>query len=1626
MPEDAMPGEALLSNGVQAEHRLLKQQQHAVAAASENGASNKKLLQEMAEKLEKSEAGRKKLRQAISMLKEKVEANEKVLQVNEILRQECEKERLRADAERNRAEEEKKLRENLEKEGLSSKDQLVRVLQRLDAVERNCKADHTEIERMRKEMKQAVSGLGGAVKAIEAAHSSFESLEKDLLGKVSNAVCASTKSTSLAETAVADAKGAQGTAAAAQKLSDSLVSRVEALQKQGAILDQRVTLLQQEILKRQSEPSDNELKSNRNLPSNGISLAADKPGRGMVLSKNQQQACTRLTSLRTANKDCSPDSAAFRPKPIQGEGISTVVLGAKPADKDSLGICGAQSPKMKSGAKEAEINGMESFPDGQSNKKTSRDMSTAPAGGKAVLEKSVPDSSRDNIVRQALEAAKEKRKLQRTASSNNVVGKSSSSLSSTPVTLSSNGAHPAKDVLVEEFRGRLQVDSSSGAVLAMVENEKNKCISYGREDNVEDFPERRPCTKKKLPRAPDGNRVESKLVSANLLVLEKKQLSETPISATKTDRNGHKREKLPVALLTEITKLFQKEKKSREKVEQKLSALQKVLQNSADDEFVQQRLVDAPVEKSRKRKRRESLTERSDKRARARGVEKTPQVKLNEDHPVLSHGHRVGGIVACGAIEVGASKRKINTTGTAENSIGPPQPLADESRYLDSRGFRNDISNAGWKRVENSTDLDGPQFADVDAPSLVPGSLAAATTVIEPCQGMDIDITNFSAGDLNGGWDSDSEISEDEMGEEWWAEKRVLLSPSLPEVKPPSLPLEGPDSNAPLAWPAASNMNPEDISLFLDVLPPIDQEIISDEDRATFPTIARSELETEELLVESDVTADGQRCKEFERGLAKDTFNDLHKCRELSPSSTLVQSLEIESKLPDNLVGCAEDEEKEGRITGSSFRDNALSLGSRPEPSFCPQDVSVVAVGKSEGVDDGLAVDSGSRGGDVHSKGALKEEKGDAAQSIAMEHFENSYPYSVELVMGDLAQERWVSSSWSTKRQESLGSATDTSNTIMKAFGRTRELLRRALNHSNDNASGSSPAVAPEIASFIGSSTLSNSALMCIFTSSLVDSLALWDNEKTSSCLRSDCKSLQLLVDIVKQVLADEVVHNILCPDQAFLLFAVQLQKFLIRGTLQPVGQGVPGEAHDEGCAMEQCFHFATSSSRLEGLKALVSGSKLLAAFCKSFGNLDFLRNTVYRVLRFCDMDNECLLAIISFLVRVGQASLFSKDKDDVVGQAVQVVISELIHDAEVERPVEAFSAKREENECQMEMQHGSSKGGAEGEGSAVSTLLLQNLRALGEVIETEECLSFEGFLPRLVELFYGVITATPSAYLIGNRHLFQRSLRMITCNEIKPSCPIHADGLVKSEQSLRTCHVTDVILTGCDEPAVQSEKNHDDGSPVEYYCWRDVTVKRSRQPVSESERDASLIEEWEQKFYDITNAVELVASHLGWEWAYNDFIVEHLWKLVSPGAPSMSVACVAHMFGLLGRLGREVDHTELPGVDELRKSLLVVLSLDQRSPSLSGGPTHNFPFRAQVAAAQALLVLSSSNKKDEAIPIEDAERVFWKSSELHAKSVKSLWNWVQARKPEIQEILPSSLRYALLSIDKNNFVPIF
>lgn len=142
---------------------------------------------QLAEKLEKSEAGRKKLRQAISILQEKLDATEKVLKINDSLRQECEQERQRAEGEKKKVEEERKLRSMLEKDSTVFKDQLTKVLQRLGAVENRQKSDKKEVERMRNEVKLSVEGVRAAAQVVDAMRSSFQSLENTLLEKVNAA-----------------------------------------------------------------------------------------------------------------------------------------------------------------------------------------------------------------------------------------------------------------------------------------------------------------------------------------------------------------------------------------------------------------------------------------------------------------------------------------------------------------------------------------------------------------------------------------------------------------------------------------------------------------------------------------------------------------------------------------------------------------------------------------------------------------------------------------------------------------------------------------------------------------------------------------------------------------------------------------------------------------------------------------------------------------------------------------------------------------------------------------------------------------------------------------------------------------------------------------------------------------------------------------------------------------------------------------------------------------------------------------------------------------------------------------------------------------------------------------------
>jgi hypothetical protein len=494
------------------------------------------------------------------------------------------------------------------------------------------------------------------------------------------------------------------------------------------------------------------------------------------------------------------------------------------------------------------------------------------------------------------------------------------------------------------------------------------------------------------------------------------------------------------------------------------------------------------------------------------------------------------------------------------------------------------------------------------------------------------------------------------------------------------------------------------------------------------------------------------------------------------------------------------------------------------------------------------------------------------------------------------------------------------------------------------------------------------------------------------------------------------VFQDILPQNRALLHFAVQLQSFLINGSIlrdgsQPANQ----KASAEMWSMEPAFRFSLLSCNLKTVRALSSGAKLLAVLCETTGKLGFLRNSVYLVLRFSDLDSQCLLAILSSFACVDCKKFLSVDDGDIVGKAVHVVISELTYDAEVQRQSKGCLAEIDMIQCDRELQQGPVK-----EAEELSDLaeFQQNLKALQDVKGIDDSLTFETYVPKLVELFNGVITPSTDLHLLDNRHLFQKSLRIITCNEAEQENLIAASLLNRNSQGLETSTSTELECSFRNRPTLRIEEKKDDNSHVEEYCWRFLQASSSTQSMNQSERDAEFLTKWELRFYDICNALELVSKHLGWEWTYNDFIVDHLWKLVSPGAHATTVACVAHMFGLLGRLGKEVDNTDLPGVDELRKSLLVVLNADQ--PTGSG---HSFSFRAQVAAAQSLLVLSSLNRKDGIYLGNDPETISADSSELHAKSVKSVWNWVRALKLEIEEIVPSSLRAAFLSVDQGNFV---
>lgn len=267
---------------------------------------NELTAQQLSEKLEKSEAGRKKLRQAIALLKEKLDATSQALEVNEALRQEVERERQNVDTERKRADSEKALREKLEKENLSIKEQFVGVLQRLDSLESSVKADRNEFSRIRSEVKE---GIGAALQAVEATQGLYQSLERSLHAKINGAVQSSSKALSLAQSGQAATSRAQAAATTAQSL-------VKAVQKEVQVVSSQVVTLQKQASNLSALEQEPQLKgpcTPLNSPDAGesnVSLAVPKEkvsidAAGAVLSKTQKAKDDRHVLVASTDKSRS-------------------------------------------------------------------------------------------------------------------------------------------------------------------------------------------------------------------------------------------------------------------------------------------------------------------------------------------------------------------------------------------------------------------------------------------------------------------------------------------------------------------------------------------------------------------------------------------------------------------------------------------------------------------------------------------------------------------------------------------------------------------------------------------------------------------------------------------------------------------------------------------------------------------------------------------------------------------------------------------------------------------------------------------------------------------------------------------------------------------------------------------------------------------------------------------------------------------------------------------------------------------------------------------------------------------------------------------------------------------------
>lgn len=690
---------------------------------------------QLTEKLEKSEAGRKKLRQAIALLKEKLEATSNALEVNEALRQEVEKERLNVETERRRAEAERVLREKVEKENSTIKEQFIGVLQRLDSLESGCKADRSEFARIRSEVKEAVGGIGAALQAVEATKGLYQSLERSIHAKINGAVQSSSKALAIAQSGQATTSRAQAAALAAQSLAKAVQKEVQSVSSQVVTLQKQAS----------------------NLSALEASLQQESQLRGPGTPLNSPDSGEANVSLAVSKEKVSIDAASpsgsALPLPLQA-----AVLAKNQTEAQ-------ENSQAKDGTEGDVLNMLVASSEKSRSNPVSSSIGLPPRGGMFLSRNQLPDGGLkpQSTIPQIRPGVKSPRKgslemVSRDESTPNASLSQpvSASLKKGPVAIITG----VDSILSPAVRVPALLDSGTKplpSVRANVLQKQSEVLQPQRFlDTAKGLESREFSNKRRVVKRGQGD-LNGKQNTSTSGLPARNEMCNTHVEADDTfsegmpQSNGKPYPSSATKLLKSIMKMFEKEGKNRRSMEEKLMKLQGALESHGG--LVQVAKIGTKRKREPKKGKGDGGSEEKGKKRHRQGKEsKKKASNLSLDDAVTSPGERpCTNEDKCLLQEKDAQQNDTQVSGDGQ----PAQDrLSEMISNLQGRCRGEGLFEATVDCQENTHVRETDECKD----------------------SSDVDICNDDVSKEGTGTNTDLESTDDDLGEDWWA-KKVLLSP---------------------------------------------------------------------------------------------------------------------------------------------------------------------------------------------------------------------------------------------------------------------------------------------------------------------------------------------------------------------------------------------------------------------------------------------------------------------------------------------------------------------------------------------------------------------------------------------------------------------------------------------------------------------------------------------------------------------------------------------------------------------------------------------------------------------------------------------------------------------------------